>query len=149
MNDDLVEQVKLQQHKKTTIQQFETILMKDTDYQEFLNVVKNEDKTLYEISQLFSDLTVEAKRILDDVKGKSDKRKEDFGETAGDKVVDHHKALPQEIKEQLLGAAEEVSKLFNVSSHIGQQLARNFQHIHILDKRRNFDSPGISRQSLG
>ena len=42
-------------------------------------MLEKEDKNLYEVSNRFSDLTREAKRILDDIKSKSDDRKKEHG----------------------------------------------------------------------
>ena len=76
------------------------MILKDADYQAFLTIINQEDKNLYEISNLFSELSSEAKRMLDDIKGKSDERKRNFGaETEESQVVNHHKSLPQEVKE--------------------------------------------------
>ena len=44
MNDDLVTHISLQMQKKQSIQQFEKILLKDSDYKHFIDVVKEDDK---------------------------------------------------------------------------------------------------------
>jgi hypothetical protein len=79
MNDDLLNHLEIQNTKKRAVSDFEKILMKDTDYQFFLDEVKKEDVTLKEISQKFFELTAESKRILDEIKEKSTQRKKDFG----------------------------------------------------------------------
>jgi hypothetical protein len=53
--------------------------MKESDYQFFLDTIKGEEKTLKEISQKFFEMTSETKRILDEVREKSDNRKEAHG----------------------------------------------------------------------
>ena len=112
LNDDIVGQITLQAQKKQSILDFERMLMTDEDYKKFIDHVKSEDKVLYEISQKFSDLTVEAKKILDEIKAKSDDRKQKFGVRDDDiKVENHHKPLPQEIKQELLEAAQLVNSL--------------------------------------
>ena len=81
--------------KKQSIQQFEKILLKDSDYKHFIDVVKEDDKSLSEISQKFHDLSIEAKRILDEISAKSDKRKEQHGVyDDDDQSQNHHKPLP-------------------------------------------------------
>jgi hypothetical protein len=46
--------------------------MKEDDYKFFLTHVHNQGKQLYDLSVKFSDLTKEAKRILDTIRDKSD-----------------------------------------------------------------------------
>ena len=79
MNDDLLNHLEIQNTKKRAVSDFEKILMKDSDYQFFLDEIKKEDGTLKEISQKFFELTAESKRILDEIKEKSTQRKKDFG----------------------------------------------------------------------
>jgi len=50
------------------------MLLKEEDYMYFLDQVKNQDNQLYDISLKFSDITKEAKKILDSLKDKSDTR---------------------------------------------------------------------------
>lgn len=50
------------------------MLMREEDYQFFLDKVKNQDNQLYDISLKFSDITKEAKKILDSLKDKSQSR---------------------------------------------------------------------------
>lgn len=68
VNDDLVNHLKIQKTKKSAIESFEKVLLKDSDYAYFLGQIRKEDATLFEISQKFTDLTAEAKRILDEIK---------------------------------------------------------------------------------
>lgn len=64
--------------------------------------IKEEDKTLQEVSKKFSDLSQEAKRVLDSIKEKSDKRKEEHGITDGvGKPQDHHKEFPPYIEDHI------------------------------------------------
>ena len=122
LNDDIVGQITLQAQKKQSILDFERMLMTDQDYKKFIEHVKSEDKVLYEISQKFSDLTVEAKKILDEIKAKSDERKQKFGVRDDDiKVENHHKPLPQEIKQELLGEVQQADAL-------GVDLHKSGQH---------------------
>lgn len=83
--------------------------MTEHDYQIFLDKIKEEDQRLYELSQKFSELTSEAKKILDEIKVKSTDRQAQHG-VEGVDVKNHHKILPREIKEKLLDTAKEVSK---------------------------------------
>lgn len=87
--------------------------MKDSDYQFFLDEIKKEEATLKEISQKFFELTSESKRILDDIKGKSQKRKEDFGvaELDGQTRSSHHKKFPDRVMTKLHSAIDDVTKL--------------------------------------
>lgn len=85
--------------------------MKEEDYQFFLDQVKNQDNQLYDISLKFSDITKEAKRILDSLKDKSNSRQEQYGVKDEAKIENHHKTLPREIKEKLLVTAKEVDTL--------------------------------------
>lgn len=88
------------------------MLMKEEDYQFFLDQVKNQDNQLYDVSLKFSDITKEAKKILDSLKDKSSTRKEQYGSKDDAKIdQDHHKILPREIKEKLLVTAKEVDNL--------------------------------------
>lgn len=59
----------------------------------------------------FSDITKEAKRILDSLKDKSNTRQEQYGANDEAKIENHHKTLPREIKEKLLVTAKEVDTL--------------------------------------
>lgn len=84
--------------------------MTEHDYQIFLDKIKEEDQRLYELSQKFSELTSEAKKILDEIKVKSTDRQAQHG-VEGVDVKNHHKILPREIKEKLLDTAKEVDNL--------------------------------------
>mgnify|MGYP006893775957 CR=1 FL=1 len=55
------------------------MLLKESDYMNFLRQIKKEDELLYELSQKFTDLTQECKNILDKIKEKSEERKVKFG----------------------------------------------------------------------
>jgi len=107
-----MEEVVYQQlEKKNRVLGLETKLLKTEDYKKFLDVIKDEDKKLYEISKSFSDLTTETKRVLDTIKEKSEGRKKEFGVTEDHQHVDHHRHLPQDVKQKLLEAATEVNEL--------------------------------------
>jgi len=72
INDEMVSHLEVQNTKKHAISSFEKKLLKEEDYALFIGQIKKEDETLMEISTKFSDLTTEAKRILDTIKSKSD-----------------------------------------------------------------------------
>jgi hypothetical protein len=108
MNDEMTGLINTQMTKKSAIQEFEKHLLHEDDYNNFLEVAKEDDKKLYEASVLFADLTKETKRILDTVKGKSDERKKSYG-VDGDDIKAHHKPLPKEIKSKLEDTGRDVS----------------------------------------
>lgn len=91
--------------------------MTEHDYQVFLDKIKEEDQRLYELSQKFSELTSEAKKILDEIRDKSSDRMQQHG-VEGVDVKNHHKILPRDVKEKLLDTAKEVS-LIEVFIHVG------------------------------
>ena len=111
MNDDLLNHLEIQHTKKKAVQDFEKVLMKDSDYQSFLDEIKKEDVTLKEISQKFFELTSESKRILDEIKQKSTDRKAEFGvsENDGQTRSNHHKKFPERVMTKLGSAIEDVS----------------------------------------
>jgi hypothetical protein len=110
MNEEMKNHLSIQETKKMHIQQLETILMTEHDYQIFLDKIKEEDQRLYELSQKFADLTAEAKKVLDEIKNKSKERQSQHG-VEGVDVKNHHRILPREIKEKLLDTAKEVDNL--------------------------------------
>ena len=114
MNDDLLNHLEIQHTKKNAIQDFEKVLMKESDYAYFLDEIKKEEVTLKEISQKFYELTSETKRILDEVKDKSTQRKEQHGvkESDGYTRSNHHRKFPQRVMDKLQGAIKDVSKNF-------------------------------------
>jgi hypothetical protein len=57
VNDDMVNHLKIQKTKKDAVEQFEKVLLKESDDMNFLKQVKKEDDMLYEVSQKFTDLT--------------------------------------------------------------------------------------------
>lgn len=59
------------------------------------------DNTLVEISQKFADLSREAKRILDNVKEKSEARKAHHGVEDDAHYNEHHRYLPQALINKL------------------------------------------------
>jgi len=85
--------------------------MTEADYGVFLTKVKEEDQRLYELSQKFSDLTTEAKNILDEIRDRSADRQKEHGIEGKIDVKNHHKVLPREFKEKLLSTAKEVDNL--------------------------------------
>lgn len=87
-------------------------MLKDSDYAYFLGQIRKEDSTLYEISQKFTDLTAEAKRILDEIKKKSDQRKADFGVVEGaEQPAVHHRPFPPHIQDALDDAQQDIARL--------------------------------------
>lgn len=77
---------------------FEEKLLKESDYKNFLDIIKKEDSKLYDISKQFSELTSETKRILDTIKEKSEDRKKGHGVSGEEhQRVDHHKSIPRNI----------------------------------------------------
>lgn len=90
--------------------------MKEDDYKFFLTHVHNQGKQLFELSQKFSDLTQEAKKVLDSIRSQSDKRKDQHGVTNGEGASNHHRPLPRDVKEKLLEAVKEVSICVSISN---------------------------------
>lgn len=76
MNDDLNKHVEFQKTKKGQIENFERVMMDEDDYQELVDEVTNYDTILVSVSSKFSELTREAKKIIDYAKESSDRRKE-------------------------------------------------------------------------
>lgn len=68
MNDDIKNHLSIQDTKRTYIKDLESKLLKQEDFEKFLHYIKIEDDKLYELSQKFSDISMEAKKILDEVK---------------------------------------------------------------------------------
>lgn len=101
MNDDLKNHLSIQDTKKDAIKELERLLMTENDYRHFLNNVKAQDKQLIEISQKFSELSREAKRVLDSVKDKSESRKTQHGVEGDAHYNEHHKYLPQDLINKL------------------------------------------------
>ncbi len=114
MNDDLKNHEDIQESKKKAIKDFEKILMKEDDYKFFINHVHNQGKQLYDLSAKFSELTKEAKRILDTIRAKSDQRKSDHGVMEGESTPNHHRELPTDVKDKLVNTVKDVS--FHLSS---------------------------------
>ena len=94
--------------------------MTEQDYQVFLQKVKQEDERLYELSQKFSDLTTEAKKILDEIRDKSTERQKQHGVYEKVDVKSHHKILPRDVKEKLLDTAKQVSNIFIHQNCLGR-----------------------------
>ena len=109
LNSELQQHLDIQESKKSSIRNLERVLIHESDYQHLLSQLKAEDKQLYEISVGFSEITKEAKRILDDIKAKSEKRKQDFGVGEHDAVNNHHRVLPASLTEELSQAVGQVS----------------------------------------
>lgn len=76
LNDDLNKHVEFQKTKKGQIENFERVMMDEDDYQELVDEVTNYDTILVSVSSKFSELTREAKKIIDYAKESSDRRKE-------------------------------------------------------------------------
>lgn len=131
------------------------MLLKEEDYMYFLDQVKNQDNQLYDISLKFSDITKEAKKILDSLKDKSDTRQEQYG-SKEDKIENHHKTLPREIKEKLLVTAKEVDTLhlsfdkFTLQTQSAiMTLHESGEHISKLRKEASISAQDDDPNSLG
>lgn len=74
-----------------------------------MDQLKQEDKKLYEISVKFSELTKEAKRVLDNMKAKSDERRKQYGVEGEDYGTDHHRELPTIVVKDIERTNSEVS----------------------------------------
>lgn len=101
MNDDLKNHLSIQDTKRDAIRELERIIMTEDDYKLFLDKIKQQDNTLVEISQKFADLSREAKRILDNVKEKSETRKAEHGVEDDAHYNEHHRYLPQALINKL------------------------------------------------
>ena len=119
LNEDIKSHISIQDTKKQAIRNFEKVLMKEEDYKFFLQNVHTQAKQLYELSLKFSEITVEAKRILDSLNEKSDERKKNHGVDAGETVENHHRELPPEVKQLLDSTVSEVSSRFLTPFSLG------------------------------
>ena len=84
--------------------------MTEEDYQMLIEEIRAYDKTLVSVSQKFSSLTREAKRVIDEAKAKSDERKNKFG--VSDDVAypsTEHKRLPDKFVRKVNEAYTKVS----------------------------------------
>lgn len=89
--------------------------MKEDDYRALLALMQEEDKKLYDISKQFSDLTTETKRILDTIKDKSTERKKNYNvNDESEQKVDHHRAIPRNIRSTLDESLKDVKSLHYV-----------------------------------
>jgi len=79
LNEDLTGHITVQKQKKDTIRSLEKRLMKKENYEYLIQKVQKEYSLLSEISRKFSELTGEAKRILDNIQKRSQERKESHG----------------------------------------------------------------------
>lgn len=111
MNDDLKNHLSIQDTKRDAIRELERIIMTEEDYKLFLDKIKQQDNTLVEISQKFADLSREAKRILDNVKEKSEARKAYHGVEDDVHYNEHHRYLPQALINKLQAGVQEVGGL--------------------------------------
>jgi hypothetical protein len=71
LNEDLNGHIGIQKQKKDTIRSLEKKLMKKENYEFLIEKVQKEYSLLSEISRKFSELTGEAKKILDNIQAKS------------------------------------------------------------------------------
>jgi len=71
LNQDLNGHIDVQKQKKDTIRSLEKRLMKKENYEFLVEKVQKEYSLLSEISRKFSELTSEAKKILDSIQAKS------------------------------------------------------------------------------
>ena len=65
-------------------------MMDEDDYQELVDEITNYDSILVSVSSKFSELTREAKKIIDYAKESSDRRKEKFGVSGTNEKVRYH-----------------------------------------------------------
>jgi hypothetical protein len=79
LNEDLNGHISIQKQKKDTIRSLEKRLMKKENYEFLIQKVQAEYALLSEISRKFSELTGEAKKILDSIQQRSQDRKATFG----------------------------------------------------------------------
>lgn len=137
MNDDLKNHQSIQDTKKDAIKQLEGVLMTEDDYKMFLTEIKKEDNSLVEISQKFADLTHEAKRILDSVKEKSDKRKKyhEIDDTEDEKTNMHHRDLPKDLLDKLQDSVEKAESLHKVFKGYQSKINEGITKLHDSKKR--------------
>lgn len=111
--------------------------MTEDDYQMFLSEIKKEDNSLVEISQKFADLTHEAKRILDAVKEKSDKRKIHHGidDAEEETAKHHHKDLPKDLLDKLQDSVEKAESLHKVFKGYQSKINEGITKLHDSKKR--------------
>ena len=110
LNEDLNRHLKFQKTKRKAIKNFERIMMTEEDYMMLIEEIRAYDKTLVSVSQKFSSLTREAKRVIDEAKAKSDERKSKFG-VSDDLAFPHteHKRLPDKLVKKVNEAYDKVS----------------------------------------
>lgn len=106
--------------------------MKEGDYRYFLKLVHDQDGVLVEISQKFSDLTREAKRILDEVKDRSEARKAQHGLNGeiDEKPNYHHRQLPHSLMQKLKESAKEVENLHKVFQKYASRTSEAIKNLH-------------------
>ena len=119
MNSDIQNHLELQQNNKAEIKTFEQKLLKEEDYLFFLEQVKTQDNVLGELSQKFADITSEAKKILDNIRAKSEDRKQKYGVSDSDAGKSYHKDLPRDLMTDLINTAREVGIRFFSHSFVG------------------------------
>jgi multimeric flavodoxin WrbA len=88
--------------------------MSEDDYTELVDEMSGYDSILVSVSSKFSELTREAKKIIDDAKANSDQRKEKYGVTGtNENVRYHHRELPRHIHDRLSDVKVETKKVFD------------------------------------
>ena len=75
-----------------------------------MDQVREYDGVLVNISQKFSAMTREAKRVIDEAKAKSDQRKSDFGVSEDVAELREHRKLPDRLTKRVNEAYMKVSK---------------------------------------
>lgn len=76
LNSDLTRQLEYQKTKRKAVEDFERRLIKEEEYEMLVNELNSYDDALVSVSLQFSDLTKEAKRIIDEAKAASEQRKD-------------------------------------------------------------------------
>ena len=111
LNEDLKAHSDIQESKKSSIRNLERLLIHEDNYRHFLDQLKEQDAQLFDISTKFSELTKEAKRILDTIKEKSEARKQQHGVQEGEKISNHHRSLPKKVKDEVATTLNDVSPI--------------------------------------
>jgi len=116
LNDDLGRQIQFQKNKRKSIEDFERRLITEEEYELFVGELTSYDDVLVKVSLQFSDLTKEAKRIIDEAKAASEQRKETHGFNDNEPIAKrNHRQIPDKIVSRINDAQMKVSKLILIS----------------------------------
>ena len=84
------------------MEDFERRLIKEEEYELFVNELNSYDDMLVTVSLQFSNLTKEAKRIIDEAKAASEQRKDEYGSRDDEPIEKrNHRDLPTKLVQRM------------------------------------------------